>query len=76
MKFRLATVLLALGTIISTLPRAQAGPPYITDDPEPVEYQHWEFYVASLTLMLKAIGLAPRRISKSTMASCPTCSSM
>ena len=48
MKFRLATVLLALGTIISTLPRAQAGPPYITDDPEPVEYQHWEFYVASL----------------------------
>jgi len=27
---------------------ASAGPPYITDDPEPVEYQHWEVYVASL----------------------------
>lgn len=26
---------------------AQAGPPYVTDDPEPVDYQHWEFYVAS-----------------------------
>ena len=24
-----------------------AGPPFMTDDPEPVEYQHWEIYVAS-----------------------------
>ena len=24
----------------------QAGPPFVTDDPEPVEYKHWEFYVA------------------------------
>jgi hypothetical protein len=23
------------------------GPPYITDDPEPVDYKHWEFYIAS-----------------------------
>jgi hypothetical protein len=23
------------------------GPPYVTDDPEPVEYQHWEVYLAS-----------------------------
>jgi len=27
--------------------RASAGPPYITDDPEPVEYRHWELYLAS-----------------------------
>jgi hypothetical protein len=26
---------------------AIAGPPFVTDDPEPVDYQHWEFYVAS-----------------------------
>ncbi|HTZ39811.1 MAG TPA: transporter [Syntrophales bacterium] len=26
---------------------AFAGPPYQTDDPETVEYQHWEFYIAS-----------------------------
>ncbi len=26
---------------------ALAGPPFATDDPEPVEYRHWEFYVAS-----------------------------
>jgi hypothetical protein len=25
-----------------------AGPPFITDDPDPVEYHHWEFYVASI----------------------------
>ena len=24
-----------------------AGPPYTTDDPEPVEYRHWEFYLAT-----------------------------
>jgi hypothetical protein len=24
-----------------------AGPPYDTDDPEPVAYRHWEFYLAS-----------------------------
>jgi hypothetical protein len=27
---------------------AFAGPPFVTDDPEPVDYQHWEFYVASM----------------------------
>jgi hypothetical protein len=26
---------------------AMAGPPFLTDDPEPVEYQHWELYLAS-----------------------------
>ncbi|MBF0506148.1 MAG: hypothetical protein HQL09_04870 [Nitrospirae bacterium] len=28
---------------------AWAGPPFVTDDPEPVEYKHGEFYVASVT---------------------------
>ena len=26
---------------------ARAGPPYATDDPEPVPYQHWELYLAT-----------------------------
>ena len=26
---------------------AFAGPPFKTDDPEPVEYKHWEVYLAS-----------------------------
>jgi hypothetical protein len=29
---------------------AFAGPPYTTDDPEPVEYKHLEFYLASLSM--------------------------
>ena len=27
--------------------RAWAGPPFLTDDPEPVELKHWEFYAAA-----------------------------
>jgi hypothetical protein len=34
-----------LGLIFAT--PVLAGPPFVTDDPEPVDYQHWEFYVAS-----------------------------
>ena len=33
--------------IILAVQLAWAGPPFTTDDPEPVEYQHWELYVAS-----------------------------
>jgi hypothetical protein len=37
---------LAIGMMLITA-RAWAGPPYLTDDPEPVELGHWEFYLAS-----------------------------
>jgi hypothetical protein len=33
--------------LLSLPPRVFAGPPFTTDDPEPVDYQHWEFYLAS-----------------------------
>lgn len=43
--------------------RASAGPPYITDDPEPVEYRHWEIYIASEYANYKdafgVVGTAP-----------------
>jgi hypothetical protein len=45
------TVVLPLTLIILVLilsRNAFAGPPYITDDPEPVEYQHWEVCFASI----------------------------
>jgi hypothetical protein len=32
---------------LSICAAALAGPPFRTDDPEPVEYRHWEVYVAS-----------------------------
>jgi len=34
--------------LVSALPGTVfAGPPFVTDDPEPVEYRHWEIYLAS-----------------------------
>ncbi len=41
---RLGVLGLAVALVSST---ASAGPPYTTDDPEPVEYRHWEIYLAS-----------------------------
>jgi hypothetical protein len=38
--------LLALAFFIVTS-NAVAGPPFKTDDPQPVDFLHWEFYVAS-----------------------------
>lgn len=43
----LSIILVACGLACAPFP-ALAGPPFITDDPEPVEYQHSEFYIASL----------------------------
>jgi hypothetical protein len=44
------TVLRRLLWLLALVPAtAWAGPPFITDDPEPVDYQHWEVYLASET---------------------------
>ncbi len=45
-----ATIRLLAGVvfILSFSVIALAAPPYITDDPEPTEYQHWEIYLGSL----------------------------
>jgi hypothetical protein len=34
-------------TVLMASPLALAGPPFMTDDPETVEYQHHEFYIAT-----------------------------
>ncbi len=36
--------LLSLGIILALAITAFAGPPFLTDDPEPVPFKHWEFY--------------------------------
>jgi hypothetical protein len=44
---------LALAATLSLLlssPRALAGPPYFTDDPEPVPHRHWELLLGSQSL--------------------------
>ncbi len=35
----------ASGLLVAALP-ARAGPPFVTDDPEPVDYRHYETYLA------------------------------
>jgi len=47
---RIAAALLVLFAALPLAPLSVlAGPPFLTDDPEPVEYQHWEIYVASIS---------------------------
>lgn len=47
----ISVLLIAFMSIVLSLTlglaSAWAGPPFLTDDPEPVEYKHSEFYVAS-----------------------------
>lgn len=43
---RIRRVVLLLSGILLTAP-ALAGPPFLTDDPEPVPYQHYETYIFS-----------------------------
>jgi len=38
--------------------RAQAGPPYQVDDPDPVPYRHFEAYIFSLSDSAKGVGTA------------------
>jgi hypothetical protein len=46
LSMRLAAVVCLAILILSE--KAHAGPPFVTDDPEPVDYHNWEFYVASM----------------------------
>jgi hypothetical protein len=38
-----------------------AGPPFITDDPEPVQFKHWEYYISSINTFQPTIwqGTSP-----------------
>lgn len=38
-------MLISIGMLAA---KALAGPPFLTDDPEPVAYKHWELYIFSL----------------------------
>jgi hypothetical protein len=42
---RYATFTILLSTVV---PDVYAGPPFKTDDPQPVDHMHWEFYLASM----------------------------
>ena len=60
------TLLLALTAVAihahtSPTPTPTPGPPFITDDPEPVEFQHYEVYIASeyFRLFSQSTGTLP-----------------
>jgi Putative MetA-pathway of phenol degradation len=42
------TILLAAGLILFLAAAALAGPPFLTDDPVPVDYEHWEAYLFTM----------------------------
>ena len=44
-KFSTATI--GMAVVFLFTPPAWPGPPFVTDDPEPVEYKHWEVYLFS-----------------------------
>jgi hypothetical protein len=39
--------ILFLGTVSVFMEAGFAGPPFLTDDPEPVDFKHWEAYLFS-----------------------------
>jgi len=47
MQFR-NNILLIFGIFFSLICPVFAGPPFNTDDPEPVPFKHWEFYISSI----------------------------
>jgi hypothetical protein len=54
--------IVAVATVVLLAPATgHAGPPYVTDDPEPVEFRHWEFYLATQHSITRAAasGTAP-----------------
>jgi hypothetical protein len=40
-------LLITVSAAAMLIAQAEAGPPFRTDDPEPVEHLHWEIYIAS-----------------------------
>ena len=40
-------ILLFMGIVSTFTVTTFAGPPFLTDDPEPVPFKHWEFYLFS-----------------------------
>jgi hypothetical protein len=47
---RVGLPLLTLAISLLAAAHAWAGPPFVTDDPEPVDLHHWEVYVSSIYL--------------------------
>jgi len=47
-KFGMIYFLIPLILLTMSNQKMYAGPPFITDDPEPVEFRHWECYISTI----------------------------
>ena len=47
-KSGMITILLTGILMTLCIQKTNAGPPFVTDDPEPVEYRHWEYYISTI----------------------------
>ena len=58
-KWRFSLLISLFVLLITTL--GYAGPPFNTDDPEPVNFKHWEYYIASINTFQRNewMGTAP-----------------
>jgi hypothetical protein len=56
-----AKIHVSLAAFLVLSSSALAGPPFVTDDPEPVDYLHWELYTFSQGTHVKGEtnGVAP-----------------
>ena len=70
--FLLVTLLILTSIIVTP---AFAGPPFLTDDPEPVPFKHWEFYLFSTLDATRRAPTAPDLPLNSMWGPSPTCRS-
>jgi hypothetical protein len=68
-------VLLAALMVLTAIrvPTGFAGPPFLTEEPEPVPFKHWEFYVFSTVDAPRKSTNGRGRPSNSTWGLSPTC---
>jgi hypothetical protein len=56
--------ILLILVMITDITGLKAGPPYLTDDPDPVKFHHWEFYLSTQHIFdvrnSSAAGLLPQ----------------
>ena len=65
------TICLVPGLSLALMARLCAGPPFLTDDPDPVDFQHWEAYLFTSGILPTAAMPCKARRWSSTMARCP-----
>ncbi|MDP4207141.1 MAG: hypothetical protein Q8859_14240, partial [Bacteroidota bacterium] len=62
MRIRIRRYIILTGILLLICSQwSYAGPPFLTDDPEPVDFRHWEYYISSINNIQhgKSTGTCP-----------------